>query len=163
MNQNWCFSQILSKSSLWKNANVQGQRFVHVLCNLIGSTFSIIDLFLENHLLRYWTGTLTMSLLANLFPRKFEPWFVLWFFFSSEFALYQNKPAIGPYIVYCFYAYAGGPSCYFNMFDKLQKQAYRTASNYSCRFCRTLGSSLKWSQRKSFLLILLWYKFIWTG
>ena len=52
-------------------------------------------------------------------------------FLSPEVALYLNKSTIQPCIEYCCHVWAGTPSCYLELSDKLQKQ-----------ICRTVGPSL---------------------
>ena len=52
-------------------------------------------------------------------------------FLSSEVALYIYKSTIRPYMEYCCHVWAGAPSCYLELLDKLQK-----------RICRTVGPSL---------------------
>ena len=52
-------------------------------------------------------------------------------FLSPEFALYLYKSTIQPCMEYCFHVWAGAPSCYLELLDKLQKQV-----------CRTVGPSL---------------------
>ena len=52
-------------------------------------------------------------------------------FFSLEVSLYLNKSTIRPCMVYCCHVWAGAPSCYFELLDKLQKW-----------ICRTVGPSL---------------------
>ena len=52
-------------------------------------------------------------------------------FRSPEVALYLYKSTIGPYIEYCCHIWAGAPSCYLDLLDRLQKQ-----------ICRTVGPSL---------------------
>ena len=52
-------------------------------------------------------------------------------FFSPEFALYLCKSTIRPCMEYCCHVWAGAPSCYLELLDKLQK-----------RICRTVGPSL---------------------
>ena len=49
-------------------------------------------------------------------------------FLSPEVALYLYKSIIGPCMEYCCHVWAGGPSCYLELLDKLQK-----------RICRTVG------------------------
>ena len=51
-------------------------------------------------------------------------------FISPEVALYLYKSTICPCTEYCCYAWAGAPSCYLELLDKLQK-----------RTCRTVGPS----------------------
>ena len=81
-----------------------------------------MGLFLgKNHLLRCWDflflvnwiGALTLSLLLNLF------------------ALYLYKSTTGSCMEYCCHVWAGAPSCYLDILDKLQK-----------RICKNVGFSL---------------------
>ena len=51
-------------------------------------------------------------------------------FLSPEVALYLYKSTIHPCMEYCCHAWAGNPSCYLELLDKLQK-----------RICRTVGTS----------------------
>ena len=52
-------------------------------------------------------------------------------FLSPEVALYLCKSTIQPCMEYCCRVWAGAPSCYLELLDKLQK-----------RICRTVGPSL---------------------
>ena len=52
-------------------------------------------------------------------------------FLSLEVALYLYKSTIPPCMKYCCHVWAGVPSCYLELLDKLQK-----------RICRTVGPSL---------------------
>ena len=52
-------------------------------------------------------------------------------FLSPEVALYLYKSTICPCMEYCCHVWPGGPSCYLELLDKLQK-----------RICLTVGSSL---------------------
>ena len=52
-------------------------------------------------------------------------------FLSPEVALYLYKSTICPCMEYCCHVWAGAPSCYLELLDKLQKQ-----------ICRTVGPSL---------------------
>ena len=47
-------------------------------------------------------------------------------FFSPEVALYLYKSTIRPCMVYCCHVWAGSPSCYLELLDKLQNGIYRT-------------------------------------
>ena len=47
-------------------------------------------------------------------------------FLSPEVALYLYKSTICPCIQYCCHAWAGTPSCSFELLDKLQKRIGRT-------------------------------------
>ena len=51
-------------------------------------------------------------------------------FLSPEVALYLYKSTICPCMEYCCHVWAGAPSCYLELLDKLQK-----------RICRTVGPS----------------------
>ena len=52
-------------------------------------------------------------------------------FLSPGVALYLYKSTIHPCMEYCCHVWAGAPSCYLELLDKLQK-----------RICRTVGPSL---------------------
>ena len=52
-------------------------------------------------------------------------------FLSPEVVLYLYKSTIRPCMEYCCHVWAGAPSCYLELLDKLQK-----------RICRTVGASL---------------------
>ena len=45
---------------------------------------------------------------------------------SPEVALNLCKSTIFPWMEYCYHVWAAGPSCYFGLLDKLQKQIFRT-------------------------------------
>ena len=49
-------------------------------------------------------------------------------FFSPEVALYLYKSIICSCMEYCCHVWAGAPSCYSELLDKLQKQICRTVS-----------------------------------
>ena len=53
-------------------------------------------------------------------------------FLSPEVALYLYKSTIRPCMEYCCHVWAGAPSCYLELLDKLQKG-----------ICRTVGPSLE--------------------
>ena len=52
-------------------------------------------------------------------------------FISPEVALYLCKSTLRPCMEYCCHFWAGAPSCYLELLDKLQK-----------RICKTAGPSL---------------------
>ena len=66
--------------------------------------------------------TVSKKIGALIRPRKF---------LSSEVALYLYKSTIRPFMEYCCHVWAGAPSCYLELLDKLQKW-----------ICRTVGPSL---------------------
>ena len=54
-----------------------------------------------------------------------EPWFVLWSFFFLRL-LCISESTTQPCMEYCSHVWAGAPSCYLEMLDKLQKCICRT-------------------------------------
>ena len=46
-------------------------------------------------------------------------------FLSPEVTLYPYKSTIRPCMEYCCHVWAGAPSCYLDLLDKLQKRIYR--------------------------------------
>ena len=71
-------------------------------------------------------------------------------FLSPEVALYLYKSTIRPCIEYCCHVWAGAPSCYLQLLDKLEKRICRTVGP-SLATSLELCSSPKFSQLKSFL------------
>ena len=74
-------------------------------------------------------------------------------FLSTEVALHLYKSTIRPYMEYCCYVWAGAPSCYLELLDKLQK-----------RICRTVGPSLAVSleplaHRRNVASLSLFYRY----
>ena len=72
-------------------------------------------------------------------------------FLSPEVALYLYKCTICPCMEYCCHFWAGAPSCYLELLDKLQKQICRIVGPSLATSTGTLGSSSKCGQLKSFL------------
>ena len=76
-------------------------------------------------------------------------------FLSPEVALYLYKSTIRPCIEYCCHVWAGAPSCYLELLDKIQKQ-----------ICRTVGPSLAASLEPLVTLVdvhlnwLNWFHFL---
>ena len=81
-------------------------------------------------------------------------------FLSPEVALYLYKSTIRAYMEYCCHVWAGAPSCYLELLDKLQKRMFRTVDpslaasleplahrrnvvswSLFCRYCFGIGSS----------------------
>ena len=60
-------------------------------------------------------------------------------FMFSEFALYLCKSTIVPSTEYCCHVWAGAPSCYLDMLDKLEKQVCRTFGPKLAAFLEPLG------------------------
>ena len=50
-------------------------------------------------------------------------------FLFPEVALFLNKSTIRPCMEYCFHIWAGAPSCFLELLDKLQKRIYRTVGH----------------------------------
>ena len=71
-------------------------------------------------------------------------------FLSPEVALYLYKSIIRPCMEYCFHVWAGAPSCYLDLLDKLQK-----------RICRIVGPSLAASlaHRRNVASLSLFYMY----
>ena len=74
-------------------------------------------------------------------------------FLSPEVALYLYKSIIQPCMEYCCHVWAGAPSCYLELLDKLQKQ-----------ICRTVGPSLAASleslaHRRNVASLSLFYRY----
>ena len=74
-------------------------------------------------------------------------------FLSPEVALYLYKSTIRPCMEYCCHVWAGAPSCYLKLLDKLQK-----------RVCRTVGPLLAASlellaHRRNVASLSLFYRY----
>ena len=74
-------------------------------------------------------------------------------FLSPEVALYLYKSTIRPCMEYCCHIWAGAPSCYLELLDKLQK-----------RICRTVGPSFAASlellaHRRNVASLSLFYRY----
>ena len=74
-------------------------------------------------------------------------------FLSPKVALYLYKSTIHPCMEYCCHVWAGAPSCYLELLDKLQK-----------RICRTVGPSLAASleplaHRQNVATLSLFYRY----
>ena len=90
----------------------------------------------KNHLLKCWdwlsllnwSRVLRLSLGAS---KKIGTLIRSMKFFSPEVALYQYKSTIWPCMEYCCHVWAGAPSSYLELLDKLHKQ-----------ICKTFGPSL---------------------
>ena len=94
----------------------------------------------KNHLLKCWgwlsllnwTGTLALSILLKLPPRKLEPWLILRSFFLLRlFCISINLPYGHVWNTVGMSGRAGAHSYYLGLLDKLQKP-----------LCRTVGASL---------------------
>ena len=83
------------------------------------------------HFLVNWIGTLNTISFAKTASKKIGALIRSMKFLSPEVILYLYKSTIWPCIEYCCHVWAGAPSCYLELLDKLQKQ-----------ICRTVGLSL---------------------
>ena len=63
-------------------------------------------------------------------------------FLSPEVALYLYKSTIHSHMEYCYHFWAGAPSCYLKLLDKLQKRICRTVGTSSMSKCGQLKSLL---------------------
>ena len=91
------------------------------------SSFKMMGLTLSSKLV--W-GSYIISI-AKSASKKIGDFIHSMKFLSPEVALYFYKSIIRPCIEYCCHVWAGAPSCYLELLDKLQKQ-----------ICRTVGPSL---------------------
>ena len=105
-----------------------------------------MGLFLkEKHLLRCWGWLSLLNWIGALIcPMKF---------LSPEVALYLYKSTIRPCMEYCGRVWAGVPSCFLDLLDKLQK-----------RICRTVGPWLAASleplaHRRNVASLSLFYRY----
>ena len=90
-------------------------------------SFKMLGLTFSSKL--YW-GFYIISI-AKTASKKIEALIHSMKFLSPEVALYLCKSTIRPCMEYCCHVWAGAPSCYLELLDKLQK-----------RICRTVGPSL---------------------
>ena len=64
-------------------------------------------------------GSYVISI-AKTASKKIEVFICVMTFLSPEVALYLYNSTIHPYMEYCCHIWAGGPSCYLELLDKLQ-------------------------------------------
>ena len=105
----------------------------------------------KNHILRCW-GSYIISI-AKTASKKIGALIRFMKFLSPEVALYLCKSTIHPCMEYCCHIWAGAPSCYLELLDKLQK-----------RICRTVGPSLAASleplaHRRNVASLSLFYRY----
>ena len=117
------------------------------------SSFKILELTFSSKLDR---GSYIISI-AKTACKKIGALILSIKFLSPEIAMYLYKPTIRPCIEYCCHVWAGAPSCYLELLDKLQK-----------RICRTVGPSLVASletlaHRRNVASLSLWQMFFRTG
>ena len=74
-------------------------------------------------------------------------------FLSPEVALYLYKSTIQPCMEYCCHVWAGAPSCYLELLDKLEKRICRTV-------CPSLAASLEpLAHRRNLASLSLFYRY----
>ena len=91
------------------------------------SSFKVLGLTFSSKL--DW-GSYTISI-AKTASKKIGALIRSMKFLSPEVALHLYKSTIRPFMEYCCHVWAGAPSCYLELLDKLQK-----------RICRIVGPSL---------------------
>ena len=91
------------------------------------SSFKMLELTLSSKLDR----SFYIISVAKTASRKIGALICSMKFLSPEVALYLYKSTIRPCMEYCCHVWAGAPSCYLELLDKLQK-----------RICKTVGPSL---------------------
>ena len=92
--------------------------------------------------------------IAKTVSKKIGAWIRSMKFLSPEVVLYLYKSTIRPCMEYCCHVWAGAPSCYLELLDKLQK-----------RICRTVGPSLAASleplaHRRNVASLSLFYRYL---
>ena len=91
------------------------------------SSFTMLGLAFSSKL--DW-GSCVISI-AKMASKKIGTLICFMKFLSAEVALYLYKLTIQPYMECCCHVWAGAPSCYLELLDKLQKWV-----------CRTVGPTL---------------------
>ena len=91
--------------------------------------------------------------IAKTAPKKIGAMIRSMKFLSPEVALYLYKSTLRPCMEYCCHVWAGAPSCYLELLDKVQK-----------RICRTVGPSLAASleplaHRRNVTSLSLFYRY----
>ena len=111
---------------------------------------------LELPFLLNWIGTLTLSLLLKLPPRKLKPWFAPWSFFLLRllFISINLSYSLVWNLLSC---WSISSSCYMDMLDKLQK-----------KLCMTAGPSFiasleTWAHHQNVASASLFYKYYFGG
>ena len=113
----------------------------------------------ENHFLRCWGCPFLLNWgyyiisIAKTASKKIGASIRSMKFLSPEAALYLYKFTIRLCMEYCYHVWAGAPSCYLELLDKLQK-----------RICRTVGPSLAASleplaHRRNVASLSLFYRY----
>ena len=127
----WLIDFIAGKTQLvwfdWSNNNGSIDVKMHGSVLEEKSSFKMLGLTFSSKL--DW-GSYTISI-AKTVSKKTVTLICSMKFLSPEVALYLYKSTICPCMEYCCHLWAGCPSCYLELLDKLQKQ-----------ICRIVGPSL---------------------
>ena len=83
-------------------------------------------------------------------------------FFSPEVDQYFYKSIICSCMKYCCHGWAGAPSCYLNLLEKLQKQICRTVGPSLAASIEPMAHRQNVASFKSLLQVLLWQMFFRT-
>ena len=113
------------------------------------SSFKIMGLTVSSKL---DLGSYIISI-AKTASKKFGALICSMKFLSPEVGLYLDKSTICPCMEYCCHIWAGAPTCYLELLDKLQKQ-----------ICRAVGPSLAASleplaHRRNVARLILFYRY----
>ena len=139
-NLNWLLNLNLIYETQWTEARsgllismLRKLNWFHLtgLITLVLLMWKWMGLFLrKNYLLKCWgwpllnwIGTLALSVLIKILPRKFEPLFVLWSFFLLRLLSISINP---PYVHLwntVVTSGAGVTSCYLELLDKLKNES----------------------------------------
>ena len=86
------------------------------------TSFNMLGLTFSSKL--YWGSSIVS--IAKIASKKIGALIRSMKFLSPEVALYLYKSTIRPCMEYCCHVWAGAPSCYLELLDKLQKWVCRT-------------------------------------
>ena len=113
--------------ALFYRSNNNGSIYVKMDGSVLKPSFKMLGLTFSSKLDR---GSYIISI-AKTAPKKIGALIRSMKFLSPELTLYLYKCTICPCMEYCCHGWAGAPSCYLDLLDKLQKQ-----------ICRIIGPSL---------------------
>ena len=108
---------------------------------------NLINLFLrKNHLVRCWScpsilnwiGALTLSLVKSA-SKEIGALIRSVKFLSPKVVLHLYKSTIRHCMEHCCHVWAGAPSCYLKILDKLQKRIWRTVCPSVAAFLESLA------------------------
>ena len=100
-----------------------------------------------------WGSYIDIVSIAKTASKKIGAFIRSMKFLSPEVALYLYKSTIQPCMEYCCHVWAGAPSCYLELLDKLQKRICRAV-------CPSLASSLEpLAHRRNVANLSLFYRY----